>query len=197
MQLGRRCWSSRLWNHGAWKRESIIAHICEVSWEDLAAYGSTEGLSYVSGFAVLGGAPVKDGVIHKWRCQVRWTVHVRTVYPRSLSLPLCAEAAAPNPTCRQLLLDPGNGGDAVSKVMLLQVGKVAVLWRAALFVRDLSYWSLIFWTGLSGLYVFKRVERLAQKWVVSLRKMWSQEWRTRIWAGSPFSSAAAAWLWRS
>lgn len=57
--------------------------------------------------------------------------------PLIVLLPLCTEATTPSPTGRQLLLDPGNGGCCV-QVMLLQVGKVDILWMSlerALFDR--------------------------------------------------------------
>lgn len=80
-------------------------------------------------------------------------------------------------------------GVAVFKVMLLQVGKVAVLWTSqessSLWQGHQSFWLLILWGGLWGLHVFKNLERLAQKWVDCPSKMWSQAWRTRIRAGSP------------
>lgn len=39
-------------------------------------------------------------------------------------LPLCTEATDPRPTCRLLLLGPGNGGGS------LQIGKVAESWTS-------------------------------------------------------------------
>lgn len=97
--------------------------------------------------------------------------------PLIILLPICTKSHNPQPG-RQLLLDPGNGRDAVSKVMLLQVGKVAVLWMSpessSVWQGPQSYWPLILWTGLWGLYVLKNLKRLVQKWVDSLNQMWSR-----------------------